>query len=354
MKPTKYLVLLCLLFLPLGAIAEEAGRTYIIQKGDTLWGISQKFLKDPYYWPNLWANNPDIRNPHFIYPGQTVRIYDGRLEIVPATSEEVVAALSAEEVPPVAAAEVAPEPPPALPEPTPAMLPEEVTIKTVGGAGFVSSESAEGVGRVVDSVDNRLLFGTGDTVFLKFQGRAAVGERYTMFDISPQQILHPVTGKKVGFRIIDLGVVEVTALNPGSNVVTGVIRSTFREVQRGARLVPYQDPVRRIPLKKAERPVSGYLVDAYSSKIVQGQHDVIFIDQGAKDGLQVGNLLYVSRPRQVTERVGKVERKEKLILPEELLGSAVVIEARPNTATALVLKAVAPMLRGDRVTAATE
>lgn len=353
MKPTKYFVLFCLLLLPLGALAEEAGRTYIIQKGDTLWGISQKFLKDPYYWPNLWANNPDIRNPHFIYPGQTVRIYDGRLEIVPATSQEVVAALSAEEVPPLAAAEVAAEPPP-LPEPTPEILPEEVMIKTVGGAGFVSAEAAEGVGRVVDSVDNRLLFGTGDTVFLKIKGQAAAGQRYTMFDVSPEEILHPVTGKKVGFRIIELGVVEVTALNPGSNVVTGVIRSTFREVQRGARLTPYAEPVRRIPLKKALQTVSGYLVDAYSSKIVQGQHDVIFIDRGAKDGLQVGNLLYISRPRQVTERVGKVERKEKLILPEELLGSAVVVEARPNTATALVLKAVAPMLRGDRVTAATE
>ena len=63
---------------------------------DTLWGISKRFIKDPYYWPNLWSHNPGIGNPHLIYPGQTLHIYDGRIEIVPVAPPATEQAVSCE------------------------------------------------------------------------------------------------------------------------------------------------------------------------------------------------------------------------------------------------------------------
>lgn len=92
MKKTLLLILtLLILLLPSLALAGDgaATRTYVIKKGDTLWGISQRFIKDPYYWPNLWSNNPFIANPHLVYPGQKVAIYDGRIEIVPEVEEKM-------------------------------------------------------------------------------------------------------------------------------------------------------------------------------------------------------------------------------------------------------------------------
>lgn len=352
MKFTRFRLLLCaVLLLPLVAEAGDEGRTYVIQKGDTLWGLSQKFLKDPYYWPNLWANNPEIRNPHFIYPGQTVRIYDGRIEIVPAEPtppptpaeapvEPAPVAADEQAPPPVATTEVAPPPPPPAVE-------KAVTIRTTGGEGFIATEDLAGVGRLVDATDNRLLLGAGDKAFLQLTQPAQVGDRFELFDVSQTQILHPLTGKPAGYRVIELGMVEV--LSNDGDVATGLIRQSFREVQRGARLRPYQEPVRTIALKKARRPVSGVLLDAYSGKIQQAQNDVIFIDRGAADGLEVGNLLYVSRPRKLTEQVAV---KTSLQLPDELLGMAVLIETRAQTATALIIKSVAPMVRGDRITTA--
>ena len=69
---------------PAFAQADEP-TVYVIKKGDTLWGLSDRFLKDPYYWPNLWANNdPSITNPHLIFPGQKVKIYPDRIELQPA------------------------------------------------------------------------------------------------------------------------------------------------------------------------------------------------------------------------------------------------------------------------------
>ncbi len=83
----KAAILFCLLLLPLSALAEEAARIYTIKKGDTLWGISERFLADPYYWPNLWSHNPAVGNPHLIYPGQRIAIVDGRIEFLPVSGE---------------------------------------------------------------------------------------------------------------------------------------------------------------------------------------------------------------------------------------------------------------------------
>ena len=69
------------------SLAKEEAIIYTVKQGDTLWDISQRFIKDPYYWPNLWSNNPDIGNPHLIYPGQKLRIYNGRIEIIPVSED---------------------------------------------------------------------------------------------------------------------------------------------------------------------------------------------------------------------------------------------------------------------------
>jgi len=67
------------------AFAVEQPSVYVIQKGDTLWGLSERFFSDPWYWPDLWAKNPDIANPHLIFPGQKVKVYADR--IVPQIAE---------------------------------------------------------------------------------------------------------------------------------------------------------------------------------------------------------------------------------------------------------------------------
>src|SRR6266581_4960464 len=88
MNRTMYLLCAawCALLVLAGAVtarAQDAEPTvYVIQKGDTLWGLSDRFFKDAYYWPNLWARNPQhITNPHFIFPGQKLKVYPDRIEV---------------------------------------------------------------------------------------------------------------------------------------------------------------------------------------------------------------------------------------------------------------------------------
>ncbi len=325
------LLLACLLLLlPWSAFAKNEPVTYTIKKGDTLWGISQRFLKDPYYWPNLWANNPKLPNPHFIYPGQQVKIYDGRIEIVPAPTP-------ASQPETVAAVGEAMPPQPAEPE---------VTVKVLGDdQGFLSRKQLFGSGTVLDTVDNRMMITRGDTVYMQMNDVTNVNPGVVLSLFQQGDVIkHPVTGETIGYRITNLGTLRVTSVN--AQIVSGVVTSALREIQRGARVLPYQEPLRTVTLRKTDRDLHGYLVAGVSNQIALGQFDVIYLNLGSADGLEVGNMVNISRPRKATDLA---LQKKDLQLPEVLLGNAVVLKTEATTATALILKSALPIYRGDRV-----
>lgn len=326
----KIVLLSCLLLLPLSALAQGEVRTYVIKKGDTLWGISQKFLKDPQYWPSLWSNNPFVTNPHLIYPGQKIAIYDGRIEIVP-----VGATANAHSDQPIDA-------------PTPQ---ESISIQVhQGAAGFISQDAFDSAGTLIDTVDNRLMIGTGETVFLDMGTLAAThpGDIFSLFEVK-DEVVHPLTGKKIGYQVDELGMVQVTKVD--ADVATGVITKAFKEILRGAKLRPYQPAQTVIELRRAEQVLTGTLIEAQDGRLSLSQYDVIYADLGSYDGVQVGNLLNISRQRDASDLGLK---KQGLQLPEVLLGAAVVIETQPNSSAALVLKVNEPVYRGDRLTTVME
>jgi len=346
----KSFLLACILLLPLTAIAGQNPQIYTIKKGDTLWGISEQFLKDPYYWPNLWSNNPELRNPHFIYPGQKLAIYDGRIEIVPAeappVAEEVATEQPMTETTEVAETTEAAE----VVEPLPMIdVQEEITIKVPGdGIGFIGLDEMDSVGRIVDGTDNRLILGTGDTAFLQMDhlGATNPGTRLSIFGVG-DKVKHPVTGKLMGYQVYDLGALEVVDVH--TEVASGRIVHALREIQRGAIVSPYVvgDPV--ITLKRAQSNLSGYLVATKRGQSTIGDYDVVFCDLGSKDGLEVGNMLHISRPRKASEA-----SLAKVKLPDILVGEGVVVKVSATTSTILVLKSVNTIALGDRVTTVGE
>jgi len=318
--------------------AAEEDQIYTIKKGDTLWGLSQRFIEDPYYWPNMWADNPAITNPHLIFPGQKIRIQDGRLEIIPAYAE------AKQKAPEAPATDQNKEEP--LPEPE-----EVVQIKAASGSqGFIRTDETA-LGTLVDSVDNRVLLTEKDVVFLKMKDNnsVTVGDTYGLY-INSNEVKHPLTGQKIGTMMNNLGYLQVTGIDNGT--VTAKIGDVFREVERGAELFEYVPPHLELTLKRGTSELHGFIVATRDEKLTMGTNDVVFVNLGSDDGLESGNLFYIYRPRQASDEM--LQKAGEISLPDAVLGAAVVIEVRAKTASAIIIKSVDAMYIGDRVTLVTD
>lgn len=327
MSLQKLIILACLLILPSVASAKENPRIYTIQKGDTLWGISQRFITDPLYWPNLWANNPFIRNPHLVYPGQKVAIYDGRIELLPEYQQQQTAEAIVE---------------PEEEHPVPQQV---ITFKAYGDVNsFISTEELANAGRIVDTVDNRIMMTQGDEVFIQLaDDTAEVGSEYSIFTLG-KMITHPQTNNKIGTQITWRGRVQLTAAH--EQVYSGTITRAVGEITRGTILLAVPEQETTITLQRAEQPLDGTIIAAHPEKLTFAQHDICYIDKGMDDGLAVGNMLTIVRPRNASELA---LQDRNIVLPDTLLGRALVIKTGRDVSAALILKSSQPIYRGDLI-----
>jgi len=190
---------------------KETEGIYTIKKGDTLWDLSSKFLRDPFLWPRLWERNPYITNPHWIYPGNPIRLTavepEKKEEPQSVAEEKPSEAVKEPEIkePEIEKVEVPPPPPveekreevaevkPAPAEEKPAYFPE------IRSAGFMSGLDHRGIGIVLESKEGKNLMAAGDIVYLamKTSEPIQIGNQYTIFRAS-EEIKHPITEKKVG------------------------------------------------------------------------------------------------------------------------------------------------------------
>lgn len=328
MKMRLLLILLAILALPgylLAAEQEQQPTIYVIKQGDTLWGLSERFIKDPNYWPNMWSNNSQVTNPHFIYPGQKVRVFPDRLEFVPvgqvATARKAVSAV----MPDVAA---------------------ERSYTVYGSEGFVLEKNVRPAGTVIGIQNDRILAGDDDIVYTDIgiaQG-ARGGEKFSIFR-KDSTVIHPVTNEVMGTKIIPLGTLQLTDMERRSS--RAIIARVSKEISPGSYLMPYQENRRReIPLKMATRDLKGYILDSYSGAGIIAAGDIVYIDLGSAQGAEPGNMLYIVRDVTLDQRYaeGRIDK-----LPQELLGALVILETGKKVATALVVKSIEAVYKGDRL-----
>jgi hypothetical protein len=239
---------------PLAQEKKEGEEIYTIKQGDTLWDISAKFLNDPFLWPKLWQRNPYITNPHWIYPGQPVRIVPGEelMKEVPqeAGKEPEVKKAEpspAEEKPPlaeakpgVAPAEAKPELKPVEGKPVEEKPVEErpVVFPEVRSAGFVGDINFRGIGVILDNRDGKNLLSEGDIVYMAFRTAdpVMVGNKYTIFR-REKYVRHPVTKRKIGMKYLITGNLQV--IDQQGDFYTGKIIEAFDAVVTGDMLRPY-------------------------------------------------------------------------------------------------------------------
>lgn len=310
---------------------EGVPETYIIKRGDTLWDISGRFLNDPFKWRKVWRLNPFIKNPNLIYPWQTIRLLPVEPvgEVPPDLLEERV-----EEVESVAETPTGePTPPSPAPEIPPIPPVVKVSYPFAGRGGFISPKALDGAGSIVASKDERLHLHKGDLVFASFsQGtQVKAGDRFTIFFVG-REVRHPADSRVVGFIIDVLGALEV--IDIGKDVVTARIDVSYKEIPLGARLKSFEAPVREVEVKRREIPLYGITLDSMEDKVLLAQDDVVYIDKGRNNGVEVGNLFNIYRLKEG--------------IPFDV-GTMIVINTQEETSTAFIIKSYEVIHKGDRV-----
>ena len=308
---------------------------YIVKKGDTLWDISERFYADPFLWPRLWQQNQYITNPHWIYPGDRIRLYPYKVLI------EVEKPIRPALVPRVKEG-VPPFPPP----PTKIKL---FTFPEAFSAGFITEEM-EGIGSIVGAKEEKRMLSEADRVHLTFQKGLPVhkGDKFAIFRVG-DPIVHPITHKVLGKRVMILGIVEVT--EPEGDTKMGLIKLSVDPILRGDELFPYVPPQEELAINRLEQSLSGWIVASKRKKRAFGEGDVVYIDRGERDAVRPGHIFQVfRRGKWVIDPISK----RKLQLPKDLIGQLVIVRTQEKTCTALITKSRIPIHVGDEIVAMTD
>ena len=157
-------------------------------------------------------------------------------------------------------------------------------------------------------------------------------------------VYHPVTNDFLGYKILSLGTLRLTDMEEKSS--RAMITQSYLEITSGSLLMPYREKRREIVLKAANKELHGFIIDTRLGNITTGEADVVYLDLGTAQGVEVGNMLYVVKDvkpdsRYVTRDVGA--------LPKEVIGAVVVVETGEKTSTALVVKSADVIHVGDQV-----
>ena len=344
------LVLVTLLLLPAFAHAVDQGEpaVYVIKQGDTLWGLSERFIKDPEYWPELWSKNGQVTNPHFIYPEQKLRVFPDRLELAPkeTTPKETAPALPEQKGVAVTAVAVA--------APT-AEAPRDVAVEKTyvlyGTEGFLAEKGFRPAGRVIGIQHDRVVAGIDDILYTDIgtDQNAGGGDKFSMF-LKEASVSHPANSEEMGFKMIPLGVLQLTDMERKSS--RAIIIKSIREASPGAFLLPYKDNGRReVTLKNGRNDLRGYIIESLSGTGAIAAGDVVYIDLGSSQGAEAGNMLYIVRDVTIDQRYveGRIEK-----LPQELLGALVILATGNKTSAALVVKSIDAIHKGDRIVSLTK
>ncbi|WP_432723733.1 LysM peptidoglycan-binding domain-containing protein [Jeongeupia wiesaeckerbachi] len=324
------------------ALQQDAPERYVVVKGDTLWGISGHFLKQPWRWPEIWKLNKDeIKNPHWIYPGDVVildRSGDSpRLKLL--KSDKVANRGVVKVGPRVRSTQIdengaAPSIPYAAIEP---FLNKPLVI---------DPESFKAAPRVAAGPDSRVLFANGDRIYaVDLKGEP--GDTWQAF--RPGQPLtdpdDPDGKRVIGYQVDYLGDVR---MEKDGDVSTLRVVSTREEIGVGSRLIratdaPFINYAPHAPLQ----PLNGRVVSAYGGVAEAGQYTTVVVNRGSEAGVDIGTVLNTYKRERLIKKESSAEPDR--FTPPEKSGNLFVYRVFPKFSYGLLLDSTLPVNVGDDV-----
>ncbi|MCO5400972.1 LysM peptidoglycan-binding domain-containing protein [Ralstonia sp. 21MJYT02-11] len=325
-------------------LAANAPAQYTVRRGDTLWGISGKYLKQPYRWPELWGmNREQIRNPHLIYPGQVLYLHhaNGRawLSSLPASAEGGTVRLSPH-------TRVSDQEGDAISSIPAAVIEPFLTQPIVVDAKTLATPA-----RIFGLPEGRVYLGKGENAYARGLPDGEAGQAGTEWQAyrPVKPLKDPVTGTVLGYEADFLGTLRVVRAATGPQAVTKMeVLSSKEEMGVGTQLMPLPPrvPVRYVP-HAPEGDIHGAVAKVTGGVRFGGTDQVVVLNIGSQQGLEPGHVLALARAGAVVK--DSTAGNERVQLPEERYGLAFVFRVFPHVAYALVTDASNTVEVGDAV-----
>jgi LysM repeat protein len=324
------------------ALNPNAPDSYVVKRGDTLWGISKVFLRDPWFWPEIWQVNPQVHNPHLIYPGDTLRLVyiDGRptLTLERGDAARVVPRVRSEPL-----------------EGAVTSIPYQSVAAFMSKPSVLAKEQIKDAPYVLATRDRHVVMADGDTLYARgFQSPVELGTHYNVVRVG-DALVDPDDNRVVGYDGIFTGAGHITR---GGDPATLIMTESARETEAGDKLFVggVDVPLDFVP-SPPKMKTDGRIMAVSNGTTVIGQYEVVVINRGAADGLAPGNVLAVFHAGDVvrdTANRGFLNTMSrftapKVVLPDERTGTFMVFKTFERMSYGLIMEATDVIRVADRV-----
>ncbi len=336
---------------------------YTVTKNDTLWDISGKFLTHPWQWPELWILNSQIKNPHLIYPGDTLyfSIVSGKPQLSLSRSDATESAVSSnapcvlreEEYKNGRKSFAVSEDGKVLPciretelKAAIRLIPTESIASYLASPKVVDKDELNNSPYVVDFAGEHIIVGTGDRVYVRSITKTD-NQAYTIYRPGNAYI-SPANGEILGYEAQYIA--DASLQQPGDPATLVITKST-REVRTGDRIMANaeQDIALNYFPHPPEQSIEGSILSVLGGVSQIGRYDIVVIDKGSADGLSVGHELNISKHGKAIRDNYSLINNDLITLPNEVAGTLMVFRPFTHVSYALVMKATQALHVLDKV-----
>ena len=293
-------------------VEHETGFYYTVQKGDTLWDLSQQFSNSPWQWTELWRENEQIANPHRIYPGERLRLYrrEGAHKYGVDDADKDAQ--------------------------KPEFAPDSIAhyFSAIDLVGFIRKQAVEPHGTIYKVREKKEMIYEEDIVYIRPGGNASLapGSRYTIYrTLKPIRAVH--NNAYVGIQHYLTGIVEI--IQQEEHFSIGKIIKSYRPIFVNDKLMPYNRRATRIALQKSQEGIQGRIIEGEEHQTMIGDTTIAFIDKGKADGIKPGQFysLYYEDEHRV-----RTDSGDQAIFTPVDFGELLVIHIEDTTSTVLITR----------------
>ena len=292
---------------------------YVVQVGDTLWDIAATFLNDPWYWPEIWYVNPQIDNPHLIYPGDVIGLtyIDGQPRVTTVRAGTYRLSPQARVTPLSEAVN---------------SIPYDAVAAFLSSGVILEKDEVEELPYLVATKGDHLIASAGNTIYVR-NANDQPGSTFNVVHVG-DPLIDPDDDRLIGYQGILIG---ETTMRRGGDPATFLLNESKQEAIQGDVLVPAEVDV---PLNFFPRApstnIEGRIISVVGGVTQIGQYQVVVLNRGTSDGLSVGDVLTVY---QQGDEVRDHIRGETIELPDEEAGTIMVFKVYGDIGYGLVMEA---------------